>query len=122
MLRLLFENFRCMVRVGNSLSEPFLARQGIHQGSSLSMYLYMVFNNGLIKELNDNFFNPTFCKIRIGAIAYADDIALVSRSIYGIQSLVSRAHNHSKKWRYDFNASKGALLMFPKNVKENVNV
>ena len=68
------------------------------------------------------FFNPTFCKIRIGAIAYADDIALVSRSIYGIQSLVARAHNHSKKWRYDFNASKCALLMFPKNVKENVNV
>ena len=111
-LHKLFLGYKCYARVGNTVSIPFYTNQGIHQGSPLSMFLYMIFNNGLLCELNDSIFAPSFCNVPIGALAYADDIALLSRSLLGIQSLANIAYKHARKWRYEFNAKKCVLLLF----------
>ena len=39
-LRKMFEDFKCYVRVGNCISESFLANQGIHQGSVCSCFYF----------------------------------------------------------------------------------
>ena len=52
----MLHDFRCMVtgRVGNDLSRDFIAKQGIHQGSPCLMFLYQVYINELLNEINSS--------------------------------------------------------------------
>ena len=77
-----------------------------------------MFNNSLLYELNNYYLKTSICGKKIGAIAYADDIALMSRSEIGIQALINIAYKHSRKWRYEFNASKCSMLIFSNKKSE----
>ena len=48
-----YENVKCMVLVNGVLSDPFNVERGVHQGEPLSMRLYLIFTNDLLKELNE---------------------------------------------------------------------
>lgn len=111
----LFKDFKCCIRLGNIISPSFLVKQGIHQGAPCSMVFYNIFINELLKKLNNVETNVSVAGQGIGAIGYADDIALVSVSCYGLQNLVSIAYNYSRKWRFVFNSRKCSVLYFGSN-------
>ena len=79
-IRKLFKNFKCHVRVGSELSDPFNADQGIHQGAPCSMFFYEMFENDLLIKLNESIASAKCGNVNVGGIAYADDIAVVSLS------------------------------------------
>ena len=112
LLKYMFLDFRCMVRVGNDLSRDFIGEQGIHQLSPCSMFLYQVYINELLNEINSNVVSAKCVGICAGAITYADDITLLANSQQGLQARVSIASKYSKKWRFTFNASKCSVLLF----------
>ena len=119
-LRKLFHNFKCSVQIGGKLSESFAAQQGIHQGAPMSMFLYQIACNELLKELNSCIFGANVHGIKIACPSFADDITLIAISKEGIQQLVSKAYQYSKKWRYCYNPQKCKLIVFGK--KKNVKV
>ena len=62
------------------MSRDFIPKQGIHQGSPCSMFLYQVYINELLNEIYSNVVSAKCVGINVGAIAYADDIALLANS------------------------------------------
>lgn len=59
-------NRKCMVRIGNTFSEPYSPSSGTPQGSALGPLLFIVYTSDLLRRLNGT------CTI----VAYADDIKL----------------------------------------------
>lgn len=101
-------------RLGYITSGQFSAFQGIHQGSPTSMLLFQVYINELLSEINCNPVSAKCVGISTGAIAFADDIAIMSYTVEGLQVLINIAYNYSKKWRFEFNPLKCSVVQFGK--------
>ena len=86
----------------------------------MSMRLYTVFNNYLLKELNG-------LAARIGDYCvtcptYADDIALITLHKPTMQMLLDIAYEHSVRWGYTFNPSKSVLVVMGKDLSPSLNL
>ena len=84
------------VRWNGVLSESFSISNGVKQGAVLSAILFCIYINDLIKELRRKgdgcWMNNEF----IGIIVYADDIALLSPSLDGLQNMVDTCTSYAK--------------------------
>ena len=105
-----YTDFQCTAYV-NGISGPwFIPLRGVHQGAPLSMALYTIFNNCLIKKLSSN---PNGICIRNQSLcspAHADDIALLSLQKVGLNTMFKDALSYSVKWRYDYNFDKTVYM------------
>ena len=99
-------NFQCTIRVCGLFSEWFIPQQGIHQGDIFSMFLYCVYNNDLLEELRDIPCAVKIGNLKISGVGFADDISVMSTSLFTLQHLTDVCVNHSRKWRYEFGPSK----------------
>ena len=70
------------------LHTPFLLQCGIRQGGDLSPFLFAIYVNDLIDKLTQSGFGLYVGSLFVGCILYADDIALLSFSCYGLQKLI----------------------------------
>ena len=107
-----YTDFRCAVNIDGALSEWFSPGQGVHQGDVMSMYLYCIYNNDLLEELLD-----VACPLKINnhiltCPAFADDVAIVSKSSASLQHKVNIAKCHSRKWRYNLGIPKIRIVAF----------
>ena len=107
-----YTDFRCAVNIDGVLSEWFSPSQGVHQGEFMSTYLYCIYNNDLLEELLD-----VACPLKINnhiltCPAFADDVAIVSKSSASLQHKVDIAKCHSRKWRYNLSIPKIRIVAF----------
>ena len=113
-------DFQCRVRVGDELSEWYPMLCGIHQGGYLSLIKYAVFINSLLVELENSEMCSVIYGIRTSPLGYADDIASASISRGRIEAVMKIVFAHSARWRYSFNASKSAILIYGESPRERV--
>ena len=111
-LRNMYSNSRCQVKHQGLLSTDFLIRQGTKQGGKSSPLLYLVFINGLIKELEASNKGLCFYEINFGSPTVADDMVLMSFSKKGLEQMLHICWLYSCKWRYYYNAQKCKILIF----------
>ena len=95
-----------LVRINNIDGELFEISKGTRQGSILSPYIFNVFINELLVELERS---P--CGLRIGAskfnsLAYADDVNTFAANTSDLQKLVDICYLYSVKWRFSFGIKK----------------
>lgn len=108
----------CTIRIGNNLSEWIVAKTGIIQGGPMSMLNYEMIGNDLIKELKQCNAGTVIGDIVTTSPAFADDLVIMAPSRRGLQRLLDVAHDHSSKWRYNYNAKKCAILAFTQNEQD----
>ena len=90
-LKTLYTNDNCCVKVGNQITESFLANQGVKQGCILSPLLFNIF----IADIVDRFSNENCRPLRINeaqsisCLLWADDVVLMSRSEEGLKNMLS---------------------------------
>ena len=75
----------------------FIPKQGIHQGDIFSMFLYCVYNNDLLEELRDIPCAVKIGTLKISGVGFADDISVMSTSLFTLQHLTDVCVNHSRK-------------------------
>ena len=92
-----YENFECMVLVNGVLSDPFDVERGVHQGAPLSMRLYQIFTNDLLKELNEHVMTLKVYQHKIGSPAFADDVVVTAKSKRTMNILLEVALTHAHK-------------------------
>ena len=114
----MYINFQCCVRIGNETSEWYDMGCGIHQGGYLSLVKYTAFINSLITELEQSTLCSTIYHIKVSPVGYADDLATCTTSKNKTDRIMSIVHKHGCKWRYSFNASKSAVLVFGETSNE----
>ena len=111
---LVFSNkqFICKVRIGNELSEPFTAGQGLHQGAHWSMHLFSRHYDDMLKELRQDDIGACIGTVYSGNPTYADDVSIATLHKPLLQKLLNTAHNYSQKWQFEFNSAKSAIILF----------
>ena len=129
-VRCMYKNTSCAVKLGDQLTQFFPCKKGVRQDDPLSPTLFNIFLNDLFKELQTGECDPvTLAKINqagqedennqteesteyFNALAYADDIVLLSTSKRGLQKALDITGAYCKKWRLTINHSKTKSMVF----------
>ena len=98
-----------MLMVLNQL-EYFGITQGVAQGCTLSPTLFLTLVDGLMKEIESKAsFLPS---LQLNGLLFADNFVGLSDSKEGLQDMINVVHAHSKKWRFEANVTKCAVVVF----------
>ena len=77
-----------------------ISLNGVKQGGCLSPMLFTLYLDGLIQKLKhsgrDCHIGRTYC----GVFGYADDLAIVSLTLFGISQIIEICKNMHQKWTY----------------------
>ena len=110
----LYEVFVCNVLIEGHLSDDIVSLRGLHQGAPCSMFLFAIFIDELLRKIQD--FSPgvKFHGCVINAMAFADDIAVITTCKNDLQALFDISYHYSKTWSFEFNPKKCVTLCFGK--------
>ena len=109
-----YDKLNAVVKWNGSYSKPFDVTRGTRQGSVLSTYLFNIFINQLLLDLNN-----CDAGVRIGdtlynSMAYADDITLFSTNVQDLQNLIDVCDAYSKRWKFKFGVEKSKCMIVGK--------
>ena len=124
-VNILNNNFQAQVQINGFISEAFPIRRGVKQGDALSCALFIIAIDPLIRniELNNNI--PALvlsetCKIK--ALAYADDIAIVSKNTNSsFNNIFAEYGKLTEMSGLTLNADKTEILNLSQSNKHNTN-
>ena len=115
-LKTLYTNDICCVKVGNKITATFQANQGVKQGCILSPLLFNIFLADLVPCINKEYCKPSKTDIseKVGCLLWADDIVILSESEEGLQNMLQNLTNYVNENRMAINASKTKCMIFNK--------
>ena len=114
-LRLLFKMYvqqEMRVKWSGSLSDKFNVSNGVKQGGILSPILFAVYMDVLLCRLKNSGFGCNVGNKWVGSLAYADDIALLCPSKFGMQKMLDIVMSFAKEYCMSFNGKKSQFLIF----------
>ena len=91
------------------LSNCFSVQNGVKQGGVLSL-LFAIYTDGLLHMLKETGVGCHMGAHFTGALAYADDLTLVSPSISGLTIMIDICEQYAKE--YYINGNRSQLLCF----------
>lgn len=101
----------CVMHAG-LISSKFPVFQGVRQGGVLSPWLFLVFNNDIPEELAISSDGLCIGHSLCDSILVANDIALLSSRVVGLQTMISAIEKYSRCWRFEFNVTKTRAVVF----------
>ena len=81
-------------------------------GRSSFPFLYLMYDNDLLWELENSNLGLRVFNINCGNPAVADDKLVLSLAKIGIDVMVNICKNHSDKWRYEFQPPKCTIVVY----------
>ena len=109
-----YSALQCRVRWGNCHSAWFDIGAGVRQGGVLSPDLYCLYIDDLIVLLSGLHVGCYIRDVFMAALLYADDMALVSPSLKGLQTLLKVCEDYCVQWDICLNHKKSKNLAFGK--------
>ena len=104
------------VKYGNEYSYEFSLSQGVRQGSVLSPHLYNVYTDELLTDMEADLNHGTSLYGQYtGILMYADDIILMSTTLTGLQNMIDKVTQISRKNCINFNADKTEFCISKNN-------
>ena len=100
------------VKWGSAMSDSFTVMNGVKQGGALSPVLFAVYTDGLLLRLQESGIGCHMGGHYAGALAYADDITLISPSITELRKVSSICEQCASVYDILFNGSKNKSLLF----------
>ena len=92
-------------------SKSFCVENGVRQGGIISPILFCVYLDGLLVQLRNSGIGCHIGNFFVGALAYADDLALLAPSASAMRTLLKICDDYSKQYSIVFNAAKSACLL-----------
>ena len=102
------------MRWGETLSEWFNIIAGVRQGGILSPVFYCIYVDDLVEILSETGVGCHLKDLFLSILLYADDMALTSPSLRGLQQLLSATELYCKTWDIMLNAKKSKNMSFGK--------
>ena len=112
LLLFMYTNQTLRVKWGSVMPESFTVMNGVKQGGVLSPVLFAVYTDGLLLRLQESGIGCHMGGHYAGALAYADDITLISPSMTGLRKMSSICEQYASEYDILFNGSKSKLLFF----------
>ena len=90
----------CLVQVVSSICQVL---QGVRQGEVLSTWMYLLFINELLGDLEYSPNGTRIGPLQIGYSTLADDFTIVSSIIYSLQEQMNTVTKYANMWGYELN-------------------
>ena len=110
----LYTNQTLRINWQNTLSAEFHVTNGVRQGGVLSPVLFIVYIDELLQKLRHSGYGCYVGPHFLGALAYADDIVLISPTLSGLKSMANICEEFSIEFSILFNGSKSQYCVFHK--------
>ena len=116
-LKTLYLNDKCCVKVGNKITDVFEVNQEVKQGCILSPLLFNIFLSDIVP-----LFSKTECSPlqlgnteTIGCILWADDLVVLSETEDGMQNILDNLSSYTEKNGMKINFDKTKSMIFNKS-------
>ncbi len=97
----------------NGTTEYFETNIGVKQGCVISPTLFNLFLNDILEIFDEELSDPVRLYEKVlNCLMYADDIALISTSVQGLQHCLDKLNCYCKKWGLQINAKKTKVVIF----------
>ena len=116
---ILIMNVLCLL---GEIRETGLLRDEVHQGSPMSMFLYVIYINELIGKLRHCNHGISVNNIIITSPVHADDITIMCLFKTSLNVLLNIVYEYSVKWRYMFNTNKTEAVVWGNDTSPNMNI
>ena len=113
-------NISCKVKWGDALSEEFLIPLGTKQGGISSPKFFALYVDEIAEKLRQSGLGCHLVNVFVGAILFADDLALLSPSRAALQKMIHLCHQVCNDLCLQFNSKKSKILVFGKCHKESL--
>ena len=107
-----YDSLYCRVRWDNEYSEWFAILAGVRQGGILSPDFYSIYVDDLVLILSKLGVGCHILNTFISILLYADDMALLSPSLRGLQRLLAACEQYCKDWDICLNPKKSRNMCF----------
>ena len=111
----LYRKQRASVKWNNRLSDTFTISNGVKQGGILSPLFFCVYIDGLLESLREKGLGCFYGNHYAGALAYADDIVLLSPSVIVLQDMLNICVDYCNSHKILLNCNKSFLSIFTKS-------
>ena len=114
-IRSMYKTLCSCVKTSEGLTEFFPCRIGTRQGCMLSPFLFVLYLNLFIRDINAEFNNGIFVTETAGKIQlllYADDIVCISDTVGRLQQQINKLENYCLKWGMKVNLNKTKVIVF----------
>ena len=111
------DGLQCRVRWDGIFSGWFDITAGVRQGGVLSPDLYCLYVDDLISILQSLQVGCYVKNVFAAALFYADDMAVLSPSLKGLQKLLDACASYCDEWDIKLNAKKTKNIFFGKGVE-----
>lgn len=108
------------VYVKGLYSRTYTLMQGTRQGGILSPWLFLVYINDLITELEQTGWGVFLYRMFYGSPMFADDITVLSRVKVGLDNLLKCLNEYATKWQIVLNIKKTIILVFGEKIKKTL--
>ena len=107
-----YSDFMCAAFIAGKPGNWFIQSRGVHQGSPISMKIYQIYVNDLIRDLCNCAYSFSIGKINITAPTFADDLSMLAYHTMGMNQLLGRANQYSVKWQFSFGLPKCTMMLW----------
>ena len=104
------------------IGSSFAVKCGVLQGGILSPLLFAIYIDDLIQDLRKSGYGSYIGRLFIGAIAYADNICLLSCFCTGLQKMLDICSMYGINWDIRFNPSKSQVMIIGGTASVNMTV
>ena len=98
----LYRKLNAVVTWNGCYSKTFDITSGTRHGSKLSPYLFNIFINQLLLDLNYCYAGTGIRDVLYNCMEYTDDITILSTNANYLQCLIDMYAMHSDRWRFKY--------------------
>lgn len=116
-LRNIYSNIKCCVRVNGFKSDWFSVTTGLRQGCILSPILFNLYINDLVSMINTECKGVDIAGENVCMLMYADDLVLLAKTENDLQDMLSKLSEWCNNWSIEINTSKSQIVHFRRSNK-----
>ena len=98
------------IRWNGNYSNSFCITRGTRQGYVISPFLFNIFIDDFLKELDKNTSGLNIGEVKYNSFAYADDVTLFSSTTTGLQNLIIICTKYANEWRFRYGWKKSKCM------------
>ena len=119
----MYNKSKVSVKLDEGLTPEFPSNIGVKQGCVISPTLFNLYLNDLPDIFGDREADlPVINGKKVNCLMYADDIAILSTSMNGLQHCLDKLHNYCTRWHLNINTDKTKIVIFNKTGRRYDNM